>query len=188
MVFVWVVLPHLQALCGLYLPGRLAIKSGSDLRKTILAALAAVFLMLWSAPAQWLVWHDAPSGAKRVTVETPLSAAHYLHEEYQKDRRLKRTVFTSETMGDYLLWDLRFDPPVHVTCYTHVHLLTPEHWRDCFVVKSGSHGWQEVLDRFGAQFVILEPTLHPRLTEQIRAAKERWQVVASEPVLIARRR
>jgi hypothetical protein len=193
MVFTWVVLPHLQALYHRYLPPVLEETGPADLRKTILAVLAGGVLLIWSAPVQWLVWGEAPLDSQRVTPETPLKAAAFLKEEYQKDQkravpRLKRGVFASETLGDYLLWDLRLEPPVRVSCYTHVHLFTPAHWLDCFTVKSGGHGWQAVLDRLGVQFLVVEPDLHPHLAEQVRAAPDDWEIVAEEPILVARRK
>jgi hypothetical protein len=125
---------------------------------------------------------------KRVTDKTPWQAAAYLREQYAKDPGLKRRVFTSETMGDYLFWDLRLDPPVRIFCYTHVHLLTEQHWKECLQVKFAETGWEEVLDRHGVQFLIVEDIpLYKPLMAKVRAASDRWEVVFESPVFVANR-
>jgi hypothetical protein len=188
MVYVWVVLPHVYALWQRWAPALPATWDLPSLRKTALTALAVPAVALWTGPALWFVWGEAPLGSKRVTNVTPLKAAAYIRDEFTKNPELPRVVFASETEGEFLLWDLRLEPPVRVFAYTHVHLFTPEHWRETFAVKSGEPTWQAILDRHAVQFVVVEPDMHPLLTEKIRAAKERWQVIASDPVLVAKRR
>ncbi len=188
MVVAWVVLPHLLAtLQRLRLP-LLEETDRPDLRRTVLAMLTTVAITLWSAPLQWLIWKEAPVGAQRVTETTPLKAAAYLKRCYAAEPKLSRTIFTSETLGEYLLWDLRLDPPVRIFCYTHVHLLTPEHWHECMKVKNGDHDWQDILDRHEVAFLIVEADLHPNLARQVRAAEDRWEIVPQmKPTLVARR-
>ena len=150
-----------------------------------------VALLMWSPPILWAVWGDAPSGARKVGRETPLQAVRYLRAQYEADTdgKLSRSIFTSETVGDYLLWDLRLNPPVKITCYTHVHLLPVEHWARCLRVKDGEDGWQEELDRWKVQFVVIEPAINPGLARRIRESPERWEVVPNmAPLLVAFRK
>lgn len=178
MVVTWVAIPHLQAVWRRGLPGWMAEMDQLNLRKTILAVLAPAFLVLWTPAAAWLFFDEPPLGSKRVHAQTPLAADAYLRDQYAKDPTLSRCVFTSETTGEYLLWDLRLDPPVRLTAYTHVHLLRPEHWQLCLIVKTGSEGWEQVLDAWGVQFLVVEPaSWHTRLMDQVRAAPERWEIV-----------
>jgi hypothetical protein len=175
MVLPWVAVPHLHAVYRRYLPPVLDETGRPDLRKTVLAAAAGAALWLWSAPAAWWCWGQAPRASQLVSARTPLAVARYLEDQYRRHAVPRGPVFASETLGDYLLWDLRLDPPVHVFCYTHVHLFTPEHWRECLAVKNGDPGWQAVLDRHRVQFVVVEAELHPRLVEHIRLCPERWE-------------
>jgi hypothetical protein len=194
MIFAWVAVPHLEAAWRRFLPR--PEPPPPDLRKTLLACLAGLVLLLWSAPVQWLVWGEAPRGSRRVSSVTPVEAAHYLRKQYERDegQRMTRCIFTSETLGDYLLWELRLDPPVRIFCYTHVHLLRPEHWLECMQVKLADRGWQEVLDRHGVDFLVVEHDLYQQATgfsnlvDQVRISPERWQIVAERPVFMARRR
>jgi hypothetical protein len=188
MVFGWVVAPHLHALAERW---RLPVTEDADrlsLRKTIFAAMAVVAVMLWSMPAQWLVWGDKPVGTQRVNPLTPVRASAYLKKQYDEQPDLRRVVFTTETSGEFLLWDLRPEPPVRVFCYTHVHLLTPEHWQEFLRVKNGDSEWEQILDRHCVAFVVIEPEQHTRLAAKLRAARDHWAIVPGmEPLLVARR-
>jgi hypothetical protein len=188
MVFAWVVVPHLQATGRRYLPRFLVETDTPDLKKTILAGLAAVALFLWSGPAVWLLWGDVPNGPKCVNGLTPLETSRFLTKEYEEHPELPRCVFADETMGDFLVWDLRREPAVRIFAYTHVHLLTPDHWLECMAVKSGDRNWQAILDRHQVQFLVVDKNLHENLVRQVRAASERWQVVSDKPVFVARRK
>ena len=189
-IVVWVALPHLQAVWLRYQP---KAPAGTDLRtgwKTLLAALAVLLLLPLSSPGQWLWTRRVPAIAQRVTAVTPWEASAFLKKEYVKNPHLKRCVFTSETMGDYLLWDLRLDPPVHVFCYTHVHLFREDHWKDCLAVKFGDRRWQAILDANGVQFLVVERIpLYEPLIEQVEAADNSWKVIPLEsPVFLAKRK
>jgi hypothetical protein len=219
-IFTWVIVPHLQAL-GRRLAG--ATATGRRLR-TAVAALAAeppnlrwtiigavgflVLVVLWSAPAWWAWGWSAPRGDKRVTIWTPYKAARRLRDAYSDaDARLSPVVFASETMGDYLFWDLRdfrsaAGDPLRIFAYTHVHLLTPDHWRQCLVVKfadpayPGHPGWKKILHEARADYVVVErdrygagPSGFSDLVDQIRADSAHWKEESrvEDPVFVARR-
>jgi hypothetical protein len=188
MLYPWVVVPHLHALGKRWFPPLLADRRPANLHRTVLAGSIALLLLVWSPPVLWLVFHQAPLGSQRVVNVTPYKASRYLAEQYRKHPEFSRVVFTSETMGDYLLWDLRAEPPVRVFCYTHVHLLTPEHWLECMKVKSADYRWPQVLDRYGAQFIVVERSLYEHLIQQVLARSDQWEVVEYEPVFVARRK
>jgi hypothetical protein len=178
MIATWVLLPHLRSVWRRGLPAWLAETDTPNLRRTIMAAMVAVVFVLWTPTARWLSFGEAPRGREWVHRQTPLKVAAYLREQYERDPSLARGVFCSETVGDYLLWDLRLDPPLRFSCYSHVHLLTPEHWYECLVVKTGAPGWEDVLCRWKVQFLVVEPsTWHTHLIEQITADPAHWEVV-----------
>jgi hypothetical protein len=205
MVFPWVVLPHLQATCGRAFPALQGETAPRNLRWTIGAVVGVPLILLWSGPLQWLVFRDPPvlfdekrNKVYAVTAETPVLVSRELKKAYDADRegKLGRCVFASETMGDYLLWDLREVPPVYVFCYTHVHLFTKEHWQQAMAVKEGNPGWQQILDEHHVEFIVLEPYRYSSraggysdLIDQVEAAPDRWKVLsrAEDPVFLARR-
>jgi hypothetical protein len=180
-VVVWVALPHLQALQARV---RQRAPAGPLTFARVLLVFAVVLIGLRVTTADLGLQPD-----KHVTDVTPWKVAEYLRAQYANDPSLKRCIFTSETEGDYLLWALRLDPPVRVSCYTHVHLFTEQHWKECMQVKFAEPGWDETLDRQGVQFLIVENArLYYPLMEAVRAAGDRWQVVFDSPLFVARRK
>ena len=115
---------------------------------------------------------------------TPVKASARLKAIFTADPSLPRCVFTSETLGEYLLWDLRLDPPVRIFAYTHVHLLTTQHWLEFMHVKNGDPGWQEILDRHGVAFILVEPELHQQLTKEVRADKNWEEIPVGGPQML----
>ncbi len=203
MVFAWVALPHLAAVGRRSLPAWVADTSVPSFRKTLLAAGFAVALSLWSGPALWWVHGVEPVGEKRVTPVTPLRAVELIRKHYADEpRRRGMVVFASETLGDYLLWDLQdLEPAVRIPCYTHVHLFPEEHWKKCVAVKSGERGWQEQLRKWDVDLLVLEYDLYEQqkhveegakpgysnLIDQVRAARDQWTVLETKPVFVAER-
>jgi hypothetical protein len=195
MVFPWVVLLHLQAVHARYFQGKVR-EMAPGWGWTAATALAVPLLLLFSQPGLWLFFHTPPDWHHCLTAETPVAASRILKKEFAEDTagQLGRCVFTSETMGEFLLWDLRLEPPVRVFCYTHVHLFTEEHWRECLAVKAGDPDWQDILERRGVDFIVLEWYRYAAheggysdLIEQIQAVPDRWKVITKEPVFVARR-
>jgi hypothetical protein len=202
MVFAWVTVPHLRAVAGRF-PGRLPWlddTSRPSLLKTALAAGLALILLVGSRPAWWLLWGDAPGSAGRVVAVTPVHVIHAI------DDARPHVIFASETLGDYLLWDLGQhpqSPPWRLACYTHVHLFPVAHWKKCMAVKNADRDWQNVLDEMGVDFLVLEDKLYDQegrrklgkspgfsnLIDRVRESADRWQVVSEPeaPVFIAHR-
>jgi hypothetical protein len=184
-VVVWVALPHIQALLA---RGRKGATPWPTVAKTGWTAGVILAGMLLSGPALWAAGYRYDL-AKHVTDMTPWQVADYLREQYAADPTLKRNIFTSETMGDYLFWALRLGPPVRIFCYTHVHLLTIEHWNECMKVKFAEPSWEAILDSHCVQFLIVENTpQYHLLMEAVRAARDRWEVIIEDPLFVAKRR
>ncbi len=197
MVFVWVIIPHLDAVLQHYLPGWLSQEAHVDGRKTIFALMLGSMLVLWSAPLQWLLFKDAPLASQRVTALTPRAAVEYLRAQYNHDpeHKLHGVVFASESLGDFLLWELR-QPGVRIYCYSHVHLFTREHWDKCFRIKSADHTWEQIADQEGIDFIVVERHFYSSATgafdliDKIKASPN-WEEApesVGQPVFIARRK
>jgi hypothetical protein len=201
MVFPWVALPLFHAICRKYRPSFLQETGRPDLRKTLLAATIVAILLSLSAPLGWLGWNEVPDGRKRVKDWTPVQVSRYLRTEYDPHPEYKPCIFTSETLGDYLLWDLRPKRPVRIFVYTHVHLLTPKHWQTYQQMRFGDPGWEKLMDDFQVQFVVLEYELyhqHPggtgisNLINRIQADPAHWEVIKGkdfeQAIFVARRK
>jgi hypothetical protein len=163
-------------------------------RKTVVAGLIAVVLVLWSAPGQWLVSGKPAPLAQVVSQGTPLELAHNLQdpEHPEGDWRMafyktlegyprheyRGVIFASETQGDFLAWSLPHNTmPVFID--THVHLFPAEQWQRAVLVKWALPGWREVLDNWVVNLVVVEADSHPHLCEALRHDDE-WKVLLDE--------
>jgi hypothetical protein len=163
-------------------------------RKTIVAGLVGVVLLVWSAPVQWLVNGRPAPLESSLSKGTPWQLAEQLTQSddtkaaylpelrdalaaYGPNWRFHGRVFASETLGDYLLWALPQEMPVLV--YTHVHLFSPEHWQKCMMVKRGAAGWDKVLEEYGVNLMVVEADVHPGLRDAVLRDAD-WKVVLDE--------
>ena len=163
-------------------------------RKTILAGLIVVVLVLWSAPGQWLVTGKTVPLPQSVSEGTPWQLAHELTqpgvvtEEWQQtladglkaypNHEYHGVVFASETLGDYFAYTL---PPSTMPAFidSHVHLFKPEQWQRTVIVKWAQPGWREVLDNWIVNLVVVEADLYPNLRAALRQDAD-WLVLMDE--------
>lgn len=163
-------------------------------RKTILACGAVMLAALWLAPVRWVTGSTPLPLAQCLSPATPWRLATVLQPDPSKqatdfpelqaifrdnypERRFTGQIFASETLADYLLWRLPEGPPVLI--YSHVHLFSVEHWRDCLQVKFGTPAWSEVLNRHEVNLVLVEAELHPQL-RALLSKEEGWTVLVDE--------
>jgi hypothetical protein len=182
----WLLLPHWAALADRRFPGWRERRSVPSFRKTILACGLLVPVLYFLTPVSWLLGATLPPPERYLAPATPWQLAQTLQgqpptAEWQKQvqarlrgGRLRGSIFATETMGEYLLWALPANMPV-LAC-THVHLLPPDHWTNCRVVKWGRPGWQQFLDWNRVELIVVEPEMHPKLCQALHES-EVWQVV-----------
>jgi hypothetical protein len=180
----WLVLPQWADGGAGRLARWLGDRSLPDLRRTVLAGLIAAVALLWSTPGQWLVTGQPWPLEKALGPGTPWRLARQVAHPGDPSAAwlpglpaAGGPVFASETLGDTFLWALPPERPVFV--YTHVHLFSPEHWRECAVVKRGEPGWADVLARHRINLVVVESELHPQLRRGLWADPD-WKVVLDE--------
>ncbi len=194
LLFPWVMLPLWVSQPADFLIGWFPMESTASFRKTIVALALAFVVLLWSIPGQWLVSGQPSSLARSVSNGTPWKLGLELKndpalkeaylpeldqwlEKHYEEGRFQGSLFTSETMGDYLVWALPKDMPVFI--YAHVHLFTKEHWARCAAVRSGSEHWDDVLDNYHINLVVVEAELNQTLRENLHESAD-WQVLLDE--------
>jgi hypothetical protein len=198
MVFPWVIVPHLHAALERRRVSWLDDPSVPSFRKTALAVLMVLSLLCWSPLSWWLLYHQAPELKQRVVPQTPVEVARTLNS---LDHDKKRVVFASESEGDYLLWAIR-NADMKISCYTHVHLFTREHWEKCVIVKQAAPGWRDVLEKdFDADYLVLEYNEYEQeehlkngqrpgtfnLIDHVKKLPSVWHVIEEKPVFFAER-
>jgi hypothetical protein len=161
-------------------------------RKTIVAVLLAWMFLMWSGPVRWW-FHGEPTPLdKAVHPATPwrlaaelksVDGAHvpelarWLEQKYA-DGRFTDRIFSSETQGDYLLWALA--PETRLCVYTHVHLFSPERWRETREIKNAAPGWRETLRSNDVTLMVFEGETHPRLRQELLEAGDEWLILVDE--------
>jgi hypothetical protein len=192
MLVPWLMLPHWRA-CRERVPAG-AAPTVPSFRKTVVAGLLFAVLLAWSSPLQWLYSGEPAPRDRALFNGTPWQLAEQLRDptaapphavpglaealaRSYPNGRFTGGVFASETEGDYLLWALVPETPVFM--YTHVHLMTPEAWRLCQLVKFGTPAWREVLDAARMNLVVVEAEMYPRLGELLHEDPA-WQVLLDE--------
>jgi hypothetical protein len=193
MVVPWLVLPHVGVMLGRLKWSWLHFQSVPSFRKTVVAGLLVLAVVVWSAPVNWLLSGKPSALEQSVSQGTPWQLARHIERAaapnspwpqfaealrpHLRDGRLSGSIFASETLGDYLLWSQPLQTPVVI--YSHVHLFPAAHWEQVAVVKNAAPGWQNVLDGHGVNLVLIEPELHTRLRQAL-LQDPAWQVVLDE--------
>jgi hypothetical protein len=165
-----------------------------SLRKTLIAALLVVTVVLWSVPVQDVVSGQPMPLRRSLTAATPWPVtAQLLAPDGAADDqvpalraalagrypggRFTGTVFASETLGDFFYWHLGAETPVFI--YSHVHLFSAQQWEDCREVRYGRPAWRQVLDRHHVNLVVVEVERHQKLRELLREDAD-WVIVLDE--------
>jgi hypothetical protein len=187
----WIIAPHWSAVWegwGLSLPDALP-----SFRKTALAVLIVMAIVFISPPSHWARSGRARPTAQALNHATPNDIAAALagqppadpdrvadvirvvRDDYQG--RFRGRIFSSERLGEYLLWALPPDAPVMM--YNHAQLFSTSYWSECLRTKEAALGWWEVLDRREVEAVVLEASLCPELCAELRSNRN-WRVALDE--------
>jgi len=105
---------------------------------------------------------------KIVSKYTPVAAVEHL----KKDPPLGQ-IFNVYEWGDYLLWSGPKDIQVFVA--SHAHLVPTEVWRDYLRVVHNSAGWEDILERYGVNTVIIDYRYRSGFIRRMKR-NEDWQL------------
>jgi hypothetical protein len=171
-------------------------------RKTAIGGTLVFAFFMWSAPAGWFVTGGPtvlgpsatdPTQPFSLSPGTPWELAREVKEPGSTQAawakpmagilranypngRFTGTIMATPMQGDYLMWALA--PEVPVT-YSHMHLFHPDYWEELAVVGQGRSGWQDVLEKYRVNLVIIEAQYGPKLREQLGRSSD-WTIVLDE--------
>lgn len=188
----WVALPAWNSLLE-----RIDVESVPSFRKTLLTASLAFLAIAWSPTVRWALTGAPAPLHQALSNGTPLSVSLALRQQPQglssitevleknyPEQRYTGGIFASETLGDYLLWDLPSQYPVFA--YSHVHLFSPQHWQRIATVRRAEPGWQAILANHRINLVVVEAEQNARLCALLRQDAD-WTVVTDETGWLAKR-
>lgn len=109
-----------------------------------------------------------PKLSRAVSDYTPVGAVEYL-----KDHPPVGQVFNIYEWGDYLQWS--GPPGLRIFVNSHAHEVPAEVWQHYLQVIHMSSGWQETLDRYGVNTVIVDRAIRDNLIKALKD-DDRWRV------------
>ena len=118
----------------------------------------------------------------QLAVDTPVATADALLQE-----GLSGPIFHQMESGSYLLW--RLYPQEKVFIDPRIELYPGEVWEDYFQISAGRPGYQELLDRYGVQVLLLNCRHQGGLVAQVQGSPA-WEMVyenAPEDTVVYRR-
>jgi hypothetical protein len=83
--------------------------------------------------------------------------------------------------GGYLAWELW--PRDRVFLDARIERHPAAVWRDYFALLAGVPEWQSLLDRYGADYLVLERAAFPRLVGQVAASPE-WRLLYQDDLSV----
>ena len=113
-----------------------------------------------------------------VSADTPIGAVEYLLKQKEP---LRGQVFNSYEWGDYLQWAGPKDIQLFVN--SHVHAIPREVWQSYLSISRAGANWDDQLDRYGVNYVIIDQRVLSSLKNQLKA-DEHWRMGYDDGVAV----
>jgi len=110
-----------------------------------------------------------PQKAGLISFETPTLATQELMES-----AYAQEVFHSMSFGSYLIWAAQPEYPVFVD--SRIELYPAEIWRDYLLISAALTGWDDLLDQYQVNTLMLSPTDQSTLITAVEAHRQ-WERV-----------
>jgi len=128
-------------------------------------AVASVWIGFALSPIGIFALHGKPQPFKAsVSADTPLGALEYLRKRKEP---FHGQVFNSYEWGDFLGWAGPDGMKLFVN--THVHTIPREIWQAYQSISMAGTNWENQLDRYSVNYVIIDPRQLRSLASQLRS-------------------
>lgn len=114
-----------------------------------------------------IVHGKSPRGDRSMSSDTPQAAVKYLREKQPKGQ-----IFNTYEWGDYLQWTL---PNLKVFVNSHAHLVPREVWQAYMHISDGQSGWEDYLDRYGVNTVVIDQQYRESLIKKLKES-DKWKL------------
>jgi hypothetical protein len=163
----------------------IVIGGGRSRKRAYLAFnwLVAGMLLLGAVLATPWLKHILPLPSIKaglVSTETPVEATRFMLEQ-----RLPGRLFHEMGFGSYLIWAAAPNYPVFVD--SRIELYPPEVWRDYLEISAADEGWEQRLEQYGVNTLMLSPREQPSLVAAVEGSPD-WRLAFrdSEAVVYVR--
>lgn len=107
-----------------------------------------------------------------IAFETPVKATEYL-----LDNQVEGRLFNDMGFGSYLIW--KAQPEYSVFADPRIELYTSEIWEDYIVIINALPGWEDYLERYEVDLLMLNPVHQPKLIEAAEES-ENWVLLYAD--------
>lgn len=148
---------------------RLGLARSCSLSYTVMA-LGVLWICLAFAPTWSALVRGQPRAPERLYGSTtPWKLTSYLREQPPKGQ-----VFHPHWWGDWLIWD--GPPRLRPLLTTNLHLAPPKVWTEYRIIWETRAGWDNVMQRYGVQTVVLDRHRQKTLQRYLQQSDD-WQVL-----------
>ena len=137
--------------------------------KWSVVAVGLVWIFFAYSPFGMRVIHGrSPKIEKSVSTSTPLAVVKYLNKSKPRGQ-----IFNTYEWGDYLQWAGPAGMKVFVN--SHAHLVPREVWQAYMQIGDARGGWEESLDRYGINTVVVDREYREALIKKLKE-NEKWKL------------
>ncbi len=150
----------------------------SKIQNTLNALLAGLLLLGAFASLPWFkaLWPLPPEKAGLISAETPVAATDFLLRE-----RPQGNLFHAMGFGSYLIWAAQ--PAYSVFVDPRIELYPADLWMDYLRLSAASPGWEERLEGYDVQTLMLSPQEQAGLLTAARESGQ-WDEIYTAAVSI----
>ena len=104
------------------------------------------------------------------STDTPIDAVNYI-----RANGLRGRTYHEIGAGSYLMWALW--PQQQVFVDSRINLYPAEQWRDYFTVTNGQDGFEEILEKYQVDYLLVNTFWQPQLLSAVEKRSARWQLL-----------
>jgi hypothetical protein len=168
-----VVAVHLGALFTKFGLGKTPPSTVLTRRLNRIFSISLLFMAFISLPWFKDLFPFVPAKKGIISVETPIQATQYL-----LDNHLSAQVFHDMAFGSYLIWAAL--PEYKVFVDPRIELFPEKVWEDYWVMTTAQPGWEQLLNVYDVNTLMLEPEKQVGLVDAADASPA-WQRVYEDP-------
>jgi hypothetical protein len=178
---------HVAGIARRWLPAKRTPAHRRGLTSVVTVGLLWIFFAY--TPFGFTLLHgrptDAQARAQRIvnstSAQTPVAAVNYLRRH-----PVQGLVFNSYEWGDFLL----FGGPRDLQLFTnsHAHLIPREVWQDSLTILRAGSRWDDLLDRYGVNTLVLNSQQSEALIRALKGDSETWDVAYEDRLVAVFRR
>jgi hypothetical protein len=135
-----------------------------------------IFLALISLPWFRDTLPIPPTRKEYITQDTPISATEYL-----LNQQMPNNLINDMGFGSYLIWAAQPENKVFVD--PRIELYPQEIWSDYHIISNGIPGWEQKLENYDAQTLMLSKTFQEKLIEELRES-DLWELVYQDEIAV----